>query len=474
MKMRNLILGLALGASILGGCNDDISLVGPSIQPEADRISAYADTFEVQMSTVKLDSVYARTVSGLLGELYDPLYGNLKTDYICQFYCPENYQFAHEPMDGKVDSMAFFILYQRDNNGNIGTSCIGDSLAPMQAQIYKVTKPLERNFYTNMDPKEYCDMSTLLGEKTYTPRDLSISDSIRSITSTTDSSYYTPNVRIRISTEVAQALYDETVNNPSTFKTQEDFNKFFPGFYVTTGYGTGNILKVAQSSFFIYYKYKSTTEAGNDTIIYTREQFNVTKEVIQMNQMKNDNIEALLEPNDEYTYMKTPSGVCTKIVVPSRVIKEKIGSRILNNFSFSLKAMPQENWLYAFEAPSTVMLMPQDSVKNFFENSRMEDNVTAFRGDYSSSTRTYSFGNISNVLQTHLIKNPDEDLTLLVIPVYRAVSSTSSNSYYSYYYSSSSTPTTTAISNYLSPSGVKLKKNKDARQIVIFSSEYNN
>lgn len=472
MKMKRLVLGLVLSAFFLGGCNDDLSLVGPSIQPEADRVKAYTDTFEIEMSTIKLDSVYARTVSGLLGEIYDPLYGNIKADYICQFYCPENYKFTHEPLEGKVDSMAFFVLYQRDTNGNIATSCIGDTLAPMQAQVYKVTKPLERNYYTNMKAEDYCDMKTLLGQKTYTPRDLSISDSIRAITSTSDDNYYTPNVRIRISTDFAQAFYDETVNNPQTFKDQESFNRFFPGFYVTTGYGTGNILKVAQSSFFIYYRYMSKTEAGNDTIIRTREQFNVTKEVIQMNQMKNDNLEALLEPNEEYTYMKTPSGVCTKVVVPAKTIKEKIGTRILNDFHFKLKAMPQEKWLYAFEAPSSVLLMPQDSMKNFFEQNKMNDDETVFKGDYDSSDRTYDFGNISNVLQTHLINNPDKDLELLVVPVYCATTQTSTSN--GYYWSTSTTTTITSMSNYLSPSGVKLKKDKDARQIVIVTSEYSN
>ncbi len=471
MKMKRLILGLALGSFFLGGCNDDLSLVGPSIQPEADKVRAFTDTFEVEMSTIKLDSVYARTVSGLLGELYDPLYGNIKADYICQFYCPENYKFSHEPIEGKVDSMAFFILYQRDTKGNISSSCIGDTLAPMQARIYKVTKPLERNYYTNMNAADYCDMETLLGEKTYTPRDLSISDSIRSITSATDNNYYTPNVRIRISTDLAQAFYDETVNNPQSFKNQDTFNQFFPGFYVTTGYGTGNILKVAQSSFFIYYKYMSKTSAGKDTIINTREQFNVTKEVIQMNQVKNDNLEALLEPNEEYSYMKTPSGVCTKIVVPAKTIQEKIGTRILNDFRFKLKAMPQEKWKYSFEAPSTVLLMPQDSMKNFFEKNKMSDNVTAFRGDYDSDTRTYDFGNISNVLQMHMINNPDKDMELLVIPIYCATTTAASSGYWNS--GTTTTTTTTSMSNYLSPSGVKLKKDKEARQIVIVTSEYN-
>ena len=131
--------------------------------------------------------------------------------------------------------------------------------------------------------------------------------------------------------------------------------------------------------------------------------------------------------------------------------------------------MPQEKWKYSFEAPSTVLLMPQDSMKNFFEKNKMSDNVTAFRGDYDSDTRTYDFGNISNVLQMHMINNPDKDMELLVIPIYCATTTAASSGYWN----SGTTTTTTSMSNYLSPSGVKLKKDKEARQIVIVTSEYN-
>ena len=355
--------------------------------------------------------------------------------------------------------MAFFIMY--DEGGYVG-----DSLAPMQAKIYQVTKPLARNYYTNMNPEDFCDLQTLIGEKTYTAYDLSIPDSIRNITDTSDPDYYTPNVRIRISTDIAQRFYDETVNNPSSFQNQEAFNKFFPGFYVTTGFGTGNILEVAQSSFFIYYKYKSTTEAGNDTIIHTREQFNVTKEVIQMNQMENGNIEQLLEPNEEFSYLKSPAGVCTKIVVPASAIKEKIGDRIINGLDFSMRAMPQEEWLYAFEAPDNVLLLPEDSVQSFFENNKIEDNVTAYRAEYASSTKTYSFGNISNLLKKHIENKPDEDLRLLVLPVARGTQSSSD------YYGNTST-STTSITHYMKPAGVRLKKDKEAMQIVVLTSKYN-
>lgn len=459
MDLKRLILGLAFGGVLFSGCNDELSQVGPSIQPGGDRSFVYADTFQVEASTIKLDSVYARTVNGLLGQIYDPLYGNLKTDYICQFYCPEDYKFAHEPIDGKVDSMAFFIMY---NNGGY----VGDSLAPMQAKIYKVTKPLDRNYYTNMDPAEYCDLQTLIGEKTYTAYDLSISDSIRKITDTSDPNYYTPNVRIRINTDVAQSFYDETINNPNSFHNQEAFNNFFPGFYVTTGFGTGNILEVAQSSFFIYYKYMSKTSAGNDTIIHTREQFNVTKEVIQMNQVENGNIEQLLQPNDEYAYIKSPAGVCTKVIVPTSVISEKIEGRIINGLNFSVKAMPQEEWLYAFEAPEYVLLLPEDSVQSFFLNNKIEDSVTAYLASYTSSSKTYSFGNISNLLKKHVESKPNEDLRLLIIPVARGTQN--SNNYYG-----ESKPVTTSITNYMKPAGVRLKKDKESMQMVVLTSKYN-
>ena len=117
MKVKPLILGLGLGALLATGCNDDLSLVGPSIQPPEDAITVYNDTFHIQMSTVLMDGVYAKADSAVLGEIYDPLYGDLKSDYICQLYCPEEYQFAHEPIDGKIDSVTFDIVCRHRATG---------------------------------------------------------------------------------------------------------------------------------------------------------------------------------------------------------------------------------------------------------------------------------------------------------------------------------------------------------------------
>ena len=76
MKVKLLTLGIALGAALLGSCDDGISLVGPSIQPDRDKINVFQDTIEIQAYTVLMDSIYAKTSSALLGEFYDPTFAS--------------------------------------------------------------------------------------------------------------------------------------------------------------------------------------------------------------------------------------------------------------------------------------------------------------------------------------------------------------------------------------------------------------
>ena len=218
MKIKLFILGLSLGISILSGCNDDLTQVGTGIQPENDRPLVYADTFYMKAKTFQTDSVYARTIYGSLGEIYDPLYGNLKSDFMCQFYCPENFRFRYTPYNGIIDSVEFKIYYSR--------SWTGDSLTPMRAQLYEVTTPLTRDFYTNIDPEQYCNMQKSLGMQTYTARDLSVSDSLWNDKNSNNVLTYQPRITIRMPQEVGQRFYDATIKTPEVFNDQNTFNQF--------------------------------------------------------------------------------------------------------------------------------------------------------------------------------------------------------------------------------------------------------
>lgn len=459
MKIKLFILGLSLGISILSGCNDDLTQVGIGTMPDTDGVTVRADTFQMKAETKLTDSVYARTIYGSLGEIYDPLYGNLKSDFMCQFYCPENFRFHQTPAEGKIDSVVYKILYSR--------TWTGDSLAPMRAQLYEVTSPLTRDYYTNIDPAKYCNMQKSLGMQTYTARDMTVSDSLWNVKvsgSTTEYSYQ-PNISIRMPREIGQRFYDATINNPEVFKNQNAFNEFFPGIYVTNTYGTGNILNINASSMNIYYKYIVKGSADQDSLVQTVETFSATDEVIQLNRFKNTDMSHLLEPNDSIAYLKSPAGVYTQLTIPSKDIVPLIQGRILSNLEFNLKALPQENWKYAFEAPENILILPSDSVDNFFKTNSIENNVTSFRGVYSESTRTYSFGNISNLLKNHIEKSPDTDLIISVIPVDRKKGTTTN-------YWGQVSEYTMAINNYLKPSGVKLRIDKDAMTFRVVSIKY--
>lgn len=452
MKIKPLLIGLGLGVTILSGCSDDLNLVGSTIQPDRDKMPVYVDTFQMQATTLLMDSVYARTTNGLLGEFYDPLYGNVKSDYICQFYCPEDFKFKQTPINGQIDSIDFRIIYYSG-------SWVGDSLTPMRAQIYPVVKELERDFYTNFDPQKYCDLQYSLGSQTYTTHDNAVPDSVR------NDADFTPSITIRMPKEFGQKIYEESVNNPATFSSQESFNKFFPGLYITNTYGTGNILKVSYSSISIYYRYNLKGSQGQDSIAYTSEALNVTKEVLQLNRFKNTDLNSLLEPNDSIAYLKTPAGVYTQLVIPAKDIAERIGDRVINNMPLTIKALPQEEWKWALSAPKDLLIIPKDSLSTFFINHKIEDGATAFRSEYANNSRSYVYSNIANLMQTHIKNNPDKDMVLLLIPVER-ITATQESIY------GQGQPYTTALNNYLLPSGVKLLKTEDAMKVVVTTTEY--
>ncbi len=457
MNIKPLLIGLSLGAAILSGCNDDLNLVGSTIQPPEDKMPVYVDTFQMQANTLLMDSVYSRTTNGLLGEFHDPLYGTVKSDYICQFYCPEGFKFKHTPINGKIDSVNFNIVYQ--NN-----AWIGDSLTPMRVHVYPIKKELEREFYTNFQPLDYCDINNPIGSQVYTAYDNTISDADRYKTDYYGDPIYVPTIKVRLPQEFGQNFYDESVNNPSTFSNQENFNKYFKGMYVTNTYGSGNIIQVSYSNINIYYTYSLKGSKGQDSTAVASETISVTKEVLQLNRFKNTDLNPLLTPNDSITFLKTPAGVYTQLTIPAKAIYERIGERMINNIPLTIKALPQEDWQWSLTPPKSLLLLPKDSLATFFVNNKTENNKSAYLASYNAANRTYEFGNLANLLQEHTKVNPEKDLTILLVPVER-ITGTNSSLYYEATY-------TAAINNYLLPSGVKLLKTQDAMRLIITTTEY--
>lgn len=453
---------LILTSIILTNCDDTISTVGMGIQPDEDKISIYDDSLTITARTVKVDSIYSKSINGYLGELYDPLYGTVKSGYACQFY-PSNGFPLDSLVDFKVDSARLYVYY----------TTLGDSLTPMEVTVYPVEKPLTESYYSNIKPSDFCNTDNPLTKYGYIASNPYVSDSLVSL------SYYR-GLSIPLPREFGQRFMDEALKpEPNAFSSVDNFTEFFPGVYLESTFGSGVMLAVAHTRLFVYYKrnYTDSTSDGRDTIkvATTYADFRVTKEVIQLNSFENKNDEFLLEYNPEKSYVKSPGGVFTQLTIPLSKIKEGIGKRKFSGVSLSVKAYPKDDWEYGFPFPGTgtisntmtkakMLLIEPDSVKSFFEKQSIADSKTSYSTEFNTSSYSYTFSNISSLVQNAIEKEPEKDnLDLLLIPIITSYSMQSYNySYYAVDYISS---------HYLRPSGVALRTGEEDLKIRVTATD---
>jgi predicted small secreted protein len=473
MKTRELLSFIVVFVWLVtAGCTGDLTGIGLDIQPDVDKIAVHADTFQIEASTVRVDSLLAKTVNGYLGEYYDQLYGRLKSDYLCQFYCQEGFSFNRVPYEGRIDSIIFHIQY---------VTWDGASDAPMRMDLYPITVPLSKNYYNDIVASDYADISRSLGSQTVTALGGEIIDSVLPSSTATTYLYYRMQ-SVRMPVELGQRFYDETINNASTFASQESFNSFFPGLYVTTGYGSGTLFHIERTWMNIYYNYVEEASDGTDSLVSRSELFMVSKDVIQLNRFESPDTEELLRPSDAYTYIKTPAGIMTKLVIPTRAIADSVGDWVINSLILNVQYLPGEEWLYALAPPPHLLLLPEDSLVSFFEDRLVENGITTYISTppstssstwspyttylgYNATYRMYSFQDISSLIRYHIAVSPEVDLRLLLVPVLRTYQTQTSGYSTTYYY-------TTSLDHYLAPSGVKIRKDGDFMRVAVMSSKY--
>ncbi|MCL2651023.1 MAG: DUF4270 domain-containing protein [Candidatus Azobacteroides sp.] len=424
-------------------CEDDLSPVGMSIQPKDDRIDVYTDTVSFTSSTQLLDSIFIKTVAGSLGNFDDPTYGNIKCGYLCNFYTSPDSVFRPIVNEDKIDSVILNLYY---------SSYVGDSLAPMEATVYEVTDTLRKNFYSNVDPRVYTtNNKTILAKKTYTARNMNVPDSLNSTLKT---------LSIKLPVFVGDKIYKEWKDgNRDTFKYLENFFGFFPGIYIESTYGSGNILNITGTDMFVYYTSRLARDNGEivpDSLACAY--FPASPEVTQLNKFESkfDN-QKLIDPN--YTYLKTPAGVITQLEIPLQEIVNKVGAgRTFNNVKLALDVTEQPDiWDYTMSIPKEVVLISPDSVKPFFEKPGPEGKTFAYYASLTtSSAYKYDFGNIAALIQSSVTAataaaNPGEELKplkLWVIPV------------------ETSTTNSTVFKNCITPSGARLKSGNNLKLYI--------
>lgn len=452
MKLIRLMIAVCVVAFSSYSCNDTLDNIGMGILPDEDQINTFSDTVYFDAVTVKLDSIYARTSSGMLGEYYDPNYGTLKSGYLCQFYAPPKNVFPDTVVNNAIDSVTLNLYY---------ATWTGDSLAPMEVSIYPVINSLKSHYYSNINPIDYCDLNTVWGRQSYTARNLNITDSAYNAI-LANGGYKL--LRVKLPVEIGYKFLTESRKpSPNAFSSIESFTDFFKGVYVRSTYGVGNILNIGYTDLFVHYKTITEGSDGADSTYTKVSVFNVTDEITQLNDFKSANDEQLLKPDSEKAYIKTPAGIFTKLIIPIPTIVERMKDKKFSSANLSLTTYNKDDWQYSLNIPSQVMLISPDSMKVFFENQLLPDNISgyAISRTYQAtlSSGAYSFTNISNIIQNAVTKEPTKNLELLVVPI----------SYKTYYTTSGYQPY--ATTHLLSPSAVSIKKEQKYLQLKILATD---
>lgn len=454
MKIKTLLIqAIAILTIALAACDDDLNQIGNSIQPDGDKIFIGTDTVYVTAKTVSFkDSIYSRTVFGLLGEYIDPVFGKVKSDYMSEFYCPENIKFE----DGtfSIDSI-FLKTYFK--------SFIGDSVAPIGLSVYGIKNPLKAFFFTSVDPEKYIGKDPILyGQKIFSIQDLP--DTIRN----SDRYKY---INTKLDMELAYNFYNEWKTNPSTFKNQEDFNQFFKGLYVTTNFGSGSLIGTHSTEMVIHYRNFVKNAANTaDSVVFSTFKLPITNEVIQMNQIKNDIPEELYDHNETKTYLKTPAGVYTEITIPLKSIVEKGDKEYgkdhtINAANFKMIGFTEEEEKSGLGRATSLLLINKDSLTNFFYNKKKPDNKTSFVIT-RSSTNSYDFGNISTIINHYADHYRDKgeipDLNYLIIPVSTSYTTVSNQN------------VLTGVYNQMYPTSTIFRTDPENMKMAVIYSKYNN
>ena len=454
MKLKTIIYSICISLAFVA-CNDQLSSVGSEIQPEGDRLNVRTDTVSFTSSTQVVDSIFIKTSRACLGNFNDPLYGPVKYNYFTNFYTSPTSVFDDEVLNDKIDSVLLRIQYYY---------FVGDSLTPMGATVREVTKPLAKNFYSNINPLDYVDESApAWASTTYTARNMNLSDSAYSTTDYRNIVFHLPD-------SVGEKIYNEwkRPGGQSTFADLDEFFKFFPGVYIESTFGSGNILQIDHTTLEVYYQ---THVMGNvsgvvDSLVTHYALFDSSEEATLLNIIDKANSKESdqnLASDTSGTYLKTPSGVITQLEIPLQDIVNKVGdNRIYNNVGLTLTVEDQSPWQYTLSQPSTVLLISPDSVNQFFEQARLANNNYSYIASLAtSSAYKYDFGNIANLIQNSIQNMPQGQVPILklwVIPV--EILYDSSNTAY-------------ATNNYFTPSGAKLKTGRDNLKLYITTTKMN-
>jgi len=409
MKKFHHLLAILLSASALLASCDNNDEVGSSLNES--EVSVVVDSlFDIRGESVANPRVLSRTTTQLLGTVDAKGYGRLSSEIVTQFMPA-----ADIDVDGvsvnDIDSLR--LVFSIPNGGYIG-----DSIAPMGLEVYRLTRQLPKQIYSNFDPTGYYDPNAPLARKIYASNSQGYSDSIQNLNFR--------GVIIKLPVELGRELFTLYRDNPQSFQTPDAFAQHFAGLYIKNSYGGGCIIRISNTVMQMFY-HKTTTDDDGKTVDkpYVGYYFGVTPEIVSNNIINYDMSAELSHlATKNLPVISAPTGYDVNITLPipeliSRFKADKGTLAVINDFTFRVAANPINNDFGITPPPSLLLVLSKDKDKFFTDNS-LTDNVTSFVADYNSNSGTYTFSDMRQYIIDILAKEnvTADDYTFTLTPVY--------------------------------------------------------
>ena len=438
---------------------------------------------KINYTTVYDEAVDTRSTTNLLGRISVPEYGDLNCSFVSRLMCTTKLDIPDSIINKpeRIDSMKLILTVPRG-------ALTGDSLAPQQLRVFRLTKSLPSDIDNRFDPTGYYDPSDPLGTRSFTLSALGMSDSL-----------YTHRTYVDISIPMSKEMALQTVEaytNPATsgiFEWPQTFEQYFHGIYVEPTFGRGCVANIAYTDFVIYYHYftPKTTENSDGTsttVIETKVGgagvFASSPIVLSSNNVTyrpSSLLNTLAAENQ--AIITSPGGYKVNFRFPGRELVDlyldsQSKMAVVSNLKFSIPAEEIQND-YGITPPPYLLMVKTSKLSEFLASNSLPDNKDSFYAAYSSSEQLYSFSSMRSYI-LDLIQNgiKDEDLDFTIIPANIEFetneSSYDSSSYYSWLlgYSSSSSSTTsypTKCTPYIAkPSMCRLKMD-EAQTVFSYS-----
>lgn len=381
---------------------------------DADQILT-RDSFYIAYScSILMDSVRANSMKCYFGSIDDPeTHTDVKAEYACQLHCfegdlfPDKDSLISVQQSGMVecDSVELLMFYD---------TWYGDKNSPLKVEVVPLDGaesnllPQGEVFYTDIDLSKYAcknaaGQDSVMVTKVFTAWDNMLFDS------ELNDSEHTHCARIALPKAFGDGLMKKYYDNPTAFKDSYSFtHEVCPGFYLRYAGGTGAMVGVTSTSLNVYYRfhYMQMNEDNDsvlvDSVYNAYSNFVGSPEVLQATSFKNEGLKDMLE-RKSCTYVKSPAGIATEIVLPVDDIfkgheADSLARVQITLMRYNSLASGTDSVDMAFAPPTTLAMILKSEMKSFFEDGYELSARKYATAQYNSSFNVYDFSNIARLV----------------------------------------------------------------------------